>query len=109
MAAPRDDDAAEAMARVLRAERDAAAAIVAAQADARRHVDAARDAARARVERGAAHIAARQQRHAQALAARIVRLQAQAALPTRAPPPDDAAIDAAVARVAAQLTGGWAT
>lgn len=94
------------MARVLRAERDAAAAVVAAQAEAKRQVEAARDEARAIVEQGAARIVARQQRHARALAARVARLQVQAALPSRAAAaPDDAAIDAAVAHVAAQLTG----
>lgn len=106
MKAHGDDGTAAAMARVLAAERDAAEAVQRAHADASARLEAARDEARQIVNTAAERIARRQQRHARALAARLARRDAEAASPHGAGPADDAAIAAAVAQVAARLSGG---
>lgn len=103
-----DDDArsaaaAQAIERVLMAERDAEARIADAQRRAQALLDAARDDARAAVERAEARSAQRRQRHAGALERRLAALRT-AAVAAEPAPGDDAALTRAIERVAARMT-----
>jgi len=109
---PHRNDAAEARAaseaieRVLREERDAAAALGEARRDAAAIVEAARDEGRAIVNRAMERIARWQAAHVRAVDQRARSLRAQAERTSRdRGAPDHEAIEAAVARVAAHLTG----
>jgi vacuolar-type H+-ATPase subunit H len=99
--------AAQAIERVLRAERDGQARIDAARRQARSELDAARDDALAIVNRALERSADWQRGHAQALAARLAARRAEAAAATLAEPhaPHDGAIAAAVEQVARRLSG----
>jgi len=91
---------------VLRAERDADAEVTAHREEAARRIERAREAGLAEVNRALARARGRQERHAQALAARIATLRTRAAvLDGTSTQLDDAGLEAAVARLAARLTG----
>jgi len=101
------ENAARAVERVLRAERDADAAVDAARRDAQALLATARDESLAIVNRALERVGRWQRSHGAALQQRLdaQRAQAEAAARVR---PDDAALRAAVERVAAHLTGGTA-
>jgi len=98
---------ARAIDRVLAAERDAEASVNAARLQAQTTLEEAREDARATVNAALDRIAGWQREHAAASQLRLAALRAQAAgLAQGQRPPDQSAIAAAVARVAARLTGG---
>jgi vacuolar-type H+-ATPase subunit H len=98
---------ARAIDRVLTAERDAEATLSRVRQQAHATLEAAREDARATVNAALERIAAWQHAHLAASERRLAALRAQAAGLARGQgPPDQAAIAAAVARVAARLTGG---
>lgn len=98
--------AGEAIDRVMREERAAADLLAQARREAEAIVEAARDEGRAIVNRATARISLWQAAHARAVDARVGKLRTEAARHERAKgAPDRAAIDAAVERVAARLTG----
>lgn len=106
MTAARGEASALAVERVLRAERDAEAALDQARRDAQAVVEAARAEALATARRTAQRIARWQRGHAEALARRVAALRERAEVVERPPAlPDDEATAAAVAQVAARLTG----
>jgi hypothetical protein len=101
------DAAARAMARVLQAERDAAERLACTRAQAAALVERARLDALAIVNRSGERIARVQRAHAAALERRLdVQRAAASAHLAAQPVPDDAAIHAAVAHVAALMTHG---
>lgn len=98
--------AAEAVERVLRAEREAEVSLAQARQEAAAQLESARTDALATVNRALERSSRWQQAHGAALAGRVQRLRAQAdasAGALRAPDPQT--IRAAVDRVAARLTG----
>ncbi len=95
--------AAQAIERVLRAERDAEAQLALARQQAQALRDGARGEALAIVNRALERTARWQREHAAALERRLDTLRAQAAAATP-PPPDEAAIAAASERVAQRIT-----
>ena len=98
--------AAQAIERVLRAEQDADAGIAGARQLAQATLDRARDDALGIVNRAAERVARWQRRHAAALERRIAALRERAAASAEMQRlPDEAAIAAAAARVAARLAG----
>lgn len=101
--------AAQAIDRVLGAEHDAQAHLEQARQQAREALEDARQDALASVNRALDRIAAWQQGHAAALERRLADHRARAQASANAlQPPDEAAVAAAVAHVAARLTGGAA-
>lgn len=99
--------AAQAIERVLRAERDGQARIEQVRQQAQVELDAARDDALAIVNRALERIAGWQRGHAQALDGRLAARRAEAAAAVAAEPraPDEGAIAAAVEQVAGRLSG----
>ncbi|RPH65984.1 MAG: hypothetical protein EHM83_05050 [Burkholderiales bacterium] len=98
--------AVQAVERVLRAERDAEAELARARDRAQAQLEAAREDALAIVNRAAERIARWQRGHGEALDRRLAALRDEAAASSQAQSvPDEPAIGAAVARVAARLTG----
>ncbi len=98
--------AGEAIDRVMREERAAAELLAQARRDAEAIVEAARDEGRAIVNRATERITRWQAAHARAVDSRVEKLRADAAGGARVrSAPDRSAIDAAVERVAARLTG----
>jgi len=95
--------AAQAIERVLRAERDAEAQLARARQQAQAQRDGARGEALAIVNRALERSARWQREHAAALERRLDALRAQAAAATP-PRPDEAAIGAAIERVAQRIT-----
>jgi F0F1-type ATP synthase membrane subunit b/b' len=96
---------ASAIERVLRAERDAEAELVQRRQEAARRVESARAEALAIVNRALERAARWRERHAGALARRVATLRSRAAVAPVPAAVDEAAISAAIARVAARLTG----
>jgi vacuolar-type H+-ATPase subunit H len=99
------EDAAKAMEAVLEAEQAATAELDRRREEAARLVETARDEARNVVNRALDGAARRRERHARALARRVEVLRARAVAEEGAAPVDPGALERAVARLAARLTG----
>lgn len=103
-----DDNPADAITRVLEAERQARDRVAHCEAEAAAHVEAARARARRVVERTDARASALRTRVEQQVAERVTALRAEAEGIRGQPPEEDARqaqLEAAVARLAARLTG----
>ncbi len=103
-----DDHPADAIRRVLEAERQARDRVARCEAEAAAHVEAARARARRALERTDARMSALRARVEQRVAEQVVALRAEAGKIHSQPPEEDARqaqLEAAIARLAARLTG----
>ncbi|MDH5538760.1 MAG: hypothetical protein OEY03_05080 [Rhizobacter sp.] len=99
-------EAARAVERVLRAERDAEASLVRTREEVQAMLEAGREVARADVNRAMQRVTRWQQAHALALEQRLQGLRERAAAAAEARPlPDAATVTAAVEQVVGHLTG----